>query len=299
MLIVVVAVMNYCGIRVSATIQLGVAAVLAGLLAAATMTALPHADLARLTPFAPFGWASVGTAAALLVWAFAGWEVVSSLSADYRDPGRDIPRATAVAVVVIGVLYLGVAFATVAVLGANPGPAPLSDLLAIGLGEWARPATTLVAVLLSVGAMNAYFAGSARLGAALGRDGSLPTWLAHGSTPGAVPRRALLVVTGGSLGTLLVIAVLGARPESTLLLFTGAFTTVYVVGTAAALRVLPRGSAAWRCAEVSFVATLGLLGLTGRHMFASLLIAAGALAWTALTSRAAEPAVGCPAGSTP
>ena len=112
-LIVLVAAMNYAGIRVSATVQLGVAAVLAALLAVATLAALPHAQLDRLTPFAPFGWASVGTAAALLVWAFAGWEVVSSLSADYRDPARDIPRATAVAVVVIGVLYLGVAFATV------------------------------------------------------------------------------------------------------------------------------------------------------------------------------------------
>ncbi len=298
-LIVLVAAMNYAGIRVSATVQLGVAAVLAALLAVATLAALPHAQLDRLTPFAPFGWASVGTAAALLVWAFAGWEVVSSLSADYRDPARDIPRATAVAVVVIGLLYLGVAFATVTVLGADAGPAPLSDLLAIGLGEWARPVTTGVAVLLSVGAMNAYFAGSARLGAALGRDGSLPAWFAHGSAPGAVPRRALLVVTAGSLGTLLVIAVLGARLESTLLLVTGAFTTVYVVGTAAALRLLPRGGAAWRCALVSFVATLALLALTGRHMVASLLLAVGALAWSALRTRAAEPAAGCPAGSTP
>ena len=40
-----------------------------------SLAALPHAELDRLTPFAPFGWAAVGTAAALLVWAFAGWEV--------------------------------------------------------------------------------------------------------------------------------------------------------------------------------------------------------------------------------
>ena len=80
----------------------------------------------------------------------------------------------------IGLLYLGIAFTTVTVLGADAGPAPLSDLLALGLGEWARPVTTVVAVLLSVGAMNAYFAGTARLGAALARDGSLPAWLAHG-----------------------------------------------------------------------------------------------------------------------
>ena len=170
----------------------------------------------------------------------------------------------------IGVLYLGIAFTTVTVLGADPGAAPLSDLLALGLGEWARPATTVIAVLLSVGAMNAYFAGTARLGAALARDGSLPGWLAEGSAPGAVPRRALLVVTAGSLTTLTVIGVVGARLESTLLVVTGAFTLVYVVGTAAALRLLPRGTAAWRCAAVSFVATLALLVLTGRHILVTL-----------------------------
>ncbi len=218
------------------------------------------------------------------MWAFAGWEAVTSLSGDYRDPGRDIPRATAVAVAVIAVLYLGIAFTTVTAL-ADPGPAPLSDLLALGFGEWARPVTTVIAVLLSVGAMNAYFAGSARLGAALARDGSLPGWLAEGSAPGAVPRRSLLVVTGGALTTLTVIGISGARLESTLLVVTGAFTLVYVVGTAAALRLLPRRSAAWRCAAVSFVATLGLLVLTGRHLLVSLAIAAGALVWTQLAER--------------
>jgi amino acid efflux transporter len=105
-----------------------------------------------------------------------------------------------------------------------------------------------------------------------------------------VPRRALLVVTAGSLGTLLVVGVTGAPLESTLLMVTGAFTTVYVVGTAAALRLLPRATGGWRCAVVSLFATLGLLLLTGRHMLVSLLIAVGALGWTGLTRRASEPA---------
>ena len=100
-----------------------------------------------------------------------------------------------------------IAYATVAVLGSNPGEAPLSDLLVLGFGEWARPVTAVVAVLLSVGAINAYFAGGARLGAALARDGSLPTWLARGSTAGEVPRRSLVVVALGGLTSLGVITI--------------------------------------------------------------------------------------------
>jgi len=78
------------------------------------------------------------------------------------------------------------------------------------------------------------------------------------------------------------VAAAGLRLESALLLVTGAFTLVYVVGTAAAVRLLPRGTWVRRCAVVSFVATLGLLWMTGTHLFAALVIAFAALAWSAI-----------------
>ena len=132
--------MNYFGIRVSASAAADDRSDPRAALAVASVVSLPHADFGNLTPFAPFGWAAVGSAAALLVWAFAGWEAVSSLSADYRHPARDIPRATTIAVGLIAMLYLGIAFATVAVLGPDAGRAPLSDLLVLGLRR-GRPAS--------------------------------------------------------------------------------------------------------------------------------------------------------------
>ena len=289
LLIVAVAVMNWFGIRVSGRVQLVIAGTLAVLLLVATLVSLPHAQAANLTPFAPHGWAAIGTAAALLIWAFAGWEVVTSLSSEYRDPARDIGRATVVALTVMGVMYLGVAVATVTVLGEGASKAPLSDLLALGFGEPARGVTTVVAVLLTLGAMNAYFAGSARLGAALGRDGSLPAWFARCGSAGQVPRRSLLVVTGGALATLLGVALTGVALERTMLLVTGAFAIVYVVGTAAALRLLPRGTWAHRGAVVAFVSSLALLGLTARYLVPQLLVAVVAIVWLA-RARASAPA---------
>jgi amino acid efflux transporter len=292
-IIALVAAMNWFGLRVSGRVQLVIAFVLGGLLLAATLVSLPHAELGNLTPFAPHGWLAVGSAAALLVWAFAGWEAVTSLSGEYRNPARDIGRATGIAIAVISLLYLGIAFATVAVLGDNPGKAPLSDLLVLGFGDAARPVTTVVAVLLSVGAINAYFAGGARLGAALARDGSLPLWLARGSTAGEVPRRSLSVVALGGLTSLAVITVGDLSLNAPLLMTTGAFALVYAVGTAAAVRLLPRG---WvrRGAGVGFVATLGLLALTGTHLLGPALIGAGALAWTTF-HRAPKPIAQAPA----
>ena len=284
-LIAVVVGLNWFGIRISGRLQLVIAGALALLLAISTLVALPHVDLANLRPFVPYGWGAVGAAAALLVWAFAGWEAVASLSGEYANPEREIRIVTAAALVVIGVLYLGVAFAVVAVLGPNPSNAPLSDLLALGFGPRARPVTTIVAVLLSLGAMNAYLASASRLGAALGRDGSLPSWWA--GTHAGVPRRSLVVVATLATATLVVVGVSGLPLESTLLLVTGAFTLVYVIGTAAATKLLPRWSLVWWCAVVSLVATAILAILTGAHMGGAIAIAIGALLYTVATRRQA------------
>jgi amino acid efflux transporter len=71
-LMATVTVANLLGIQVSARLQLALAGLLAALLAVAAATSLPHARLSNLHPFAPHGWAAVGTAAGLLVWGSAG-----------------------------------------------------------------------------------------------------------------------------------------------------------------------------------------------------------------------------------
>ncbi len=282
-IIVLVTAMNWFGIKVSGGVQLAIAGAIAVLLAVAVVVALPHAELARLTPFAPHGWGSVGTAAAMLVWAFAGWEILSSLSADYRDPARDIRRATVIALVVVTVLYLGIAFATVAALESTSGAAPLADLLVLGFGEPARPVTAVVAVLLTIGAINAYFAGGSRLGASLAREGGLPRVLAAPASE--IPRRSLLAICAVALGTLAVTWVAGASTDAALLMASGTFSLLYVVGAAAALRLLPRGGRSWWAAVCSLVAALILLGLTGAHLLGPLVCGGAGLAWSLVMSR--------------
>jgi amino acid efflux transporter len=190
-----------------------------------------------------------------------------------------VPRATVIAVVVVGVLYLAVAVTSVLVLGpALAGSrAPLADLLAAGVGGPVRIITAVVAVLLTLGAVNAYLAGASQLGAALARDGALPARLT------GTPRKSLAVVTVGGLAA----AALPVSLHIMLLLVTGCFTLVYVLGTAAALRLLPAG---WsrRGAAVAFVAVLGLLWLNGAPALLSLGFAAGAIVYQLVRTRSAK-----------
>ncbi|MGV4988764.1 APC family permease [Streptomyces sp. NRAIS4] len=280
-LLILVSVANGFGVTVSGRLQLALAVLLVALLLAAVVAALPHAHLRNLHPFAPHGWAAVGSAAALLVWSFAGWEAITHLAADFRRPARDLPRAAAVAVAVVGLLYLAVAVTSVLVLGpaAGTSDAPLAELLALGIGGTVHVLAAAAALLLTLGTMNAYFAGAAKLGAALGRDGALPAWLARGGSVGEVPRRSLAVVSGLSGLALAATAVVDVGPQPLVLLTTGSFVSVYALGTAAALRLLPRGSLPHRCALLALVAVAALLVMTGWYLLWPLVVTAGALCY--------------------
>jgi amino acid efflux transporter len=285
-ILVSVTVINWFGIEASARGQLVIAAVLATLLVVVIALALPHARSANLTPFAPHGAAGVGEAAGILLWAFVGWEIMASLSARYHSPGRDIAKAAAGALVVCSILYVGTAFCTVAVLGPDPGPAPLSDLLVIALGESARPTMTGVAVLLTLATINTYFAGAAELGASLARDGSLPASLALRSGPAGVPRRALGLVAMTGLTTTAAMAVLELDTDSTLLFATATFALVYLAGTAAAVRLLDGWSRL--AAGVAVVASAGLVAATGWRVLLPLTVGGLGVLWARSRSRAAQ-----------
>jgi amino acid efflux transporter len=286
---VVVTAANAVGLQVTGRLQFMLAGLLVVLLIVAVALSLPQASVDNLRPFAPHGWGAIGPAAALLVWSFAGWEAITHLAAEFRRPERDLPRATAAAVVVVGVLYLSVAFAIIAVLGpgAADSQAPLGELMARGLGGNARLLAAAAALLLTFGAMNAYYAGAAKLGAALGRDGALPAWLTRGSVAGEVPRRSLSVVSTLSFLALFAVVAtrLGAQPL--VLLTTGCFVAVYAMGVAAAIRLLPRGSAVRLAAMAALAAVVLLLVMSGFYLVWPLLVAAAALLYLRLNRRAA------------
>lgn len=278
-LMLTVTLANALGLTVSGRLQLVLAALLVALLLAAVIASAPHAQTANLHPFAPHGWLAVFPAAALLVWSFAGWEAITHLAGEFRRPAHDLPLATGIAVVVVGVLYLGVAAASVMVLGPNAGTsgAPLAELLARGLGGKVQTLAAVAALLLTLGTMNAYFAGAAKLGAALGRDGALPSWLAQGSRAGDVPRCSLFTIAALAALALVITVIAGFGPKPLVLLTTGSFVTVYALGTAAALRLLPRKSWAHRGARVALVAVVGLCCATGWYLLWPLAITACAL----------------------
>jgi amino acid efflux transporter len=227
---------NAAGLRLSSGFQLGLSAVLVGVVAIAVGVALPTHATENWTPFAPHGWWAIGTAANILIWLFIGWEAMAQLAGDFRDPARELPRAMALAFAIITALYAGLAVATI-VTTASDSRVPLADLIAVGFGRAGRDATAVLAVALTMGTMNVYTGAAAKLAAALATDRALPAWFA-GDAHRSIPRRPLLAF-GSSAAVLLIGLAAGISSTSALIRATSAcFILVYVFALAAAVRML-------------------------------------------------------------
>ncbi|MGG7508960.1 APC family permease [Plantibacter sp. YIM 135249] len=256
---------NAFGLKLAGPVQLVLTGALVVLVVGVVLVSAPEVDTVQLRPFLPNGWSGVALAISLYVWAFAGWEAVTHIAGEFRNPRRTIPWATAIAVAVVGLAYLSLQFVTVTVLGERAGSSsvPLLDLVDASVPGAGRIAVTIVAVIVAVGVLNAYAGAFAKLGSALGRDGDLPRWFAKGSESGGIPRRALLLVGALALVYLSAVWVTGGGLEPFVLIHTSSMISVYALGVVAALRLLARWSAGWWMAVVSAVLVAGLLVLAG------------------------------------
>lgn len=147
------------------------------------------------------GTGAVVGAAALVFFAFIGFDEVTTLSEETRQPTRTVPLALLASLAISTVLYVAVAVTAVSVLGAEAlgtSERPLTDVLATALGD---PAGRLVAVIAIVSTTNttllALTAGS-RMVFGMARDGVLPHRLADTGGGGHAPLLGILACTVGA-----------------------------------------------------------------------------------------------------
>ncbi|MBB2968396.1 APC family permease [Leifsonia aquatica] len=255
------------GVRFAASVQLVLSGALVAVLVFVLAVAVPHGDTAHLQPLLPHGWAGVGLAMSLYIWAFAGWEAVAGIGGEFRDPRRDIPRATALALVIVSVAYLAIQTVTVLVLGdaASASEVPLLDLVTVSTGGGGGIVVAVIAAIVVTGVFNAYLAAFSKLGAAMGRDGDLPRWFGRGAENGAIARRGLLL-SAVVMAAYSVVVLASGDLQPFILVHTSIAAAVYGLGVAAAVVLLPRWSVGWWMAVLSCLFAAGLLVLAGWHL---------------------------------
>jgi amino acid efflux transporter len=243
------------GLRASAAAQLVLVSLLTVVVIVAAAGAAPSARAGNWTPFAPHGWLSVGSAAATLMFSFVGWEAVAPLTTRFADPRRQLPRVVAIALAVTTALYLGLAVATISVLGPRATTdVPLAGLLGHAVGAVGPDVAAVAAIVLTLGATNAYINGAAAMA------GQLAHAAAGGRASGPVLRLLAAITATG----LLLIILYGLRIVSTTALVavpTALFLAVYLAAMAAAARVL-RGPVRLAALPAALAVTV-MLGFCG------------------------------------
>ena len=256
---------NYRGIVVSSRVQLAVIIATVGLLVTAVVASAPSINPVNFTPFFPNGLVPIGVSAALIFWSYLGYENVSNVAEEFKNPKKDFQRSILFSVVVIGLLYTSVAIATIGTraYAAGGSVAPFAAILSNALGIYGAIGTAILAVIIIFGTMNAYTTGISRVIYATAKDRGLPRLLDRVNSKTRVPDRALMLLLGLSWITLLLFYVFNVPLETELLIPSGAAILVYIIGSSSGIKLLKVKGAKKLYPWISLAISIVMLSFVG------------------------------------
>ena len=137
----------------------------------------------HFSDFAPNGFDGIESAAALIFFAYIGFDAVSTASEECREPKRDPPIAIVGSLVIATVIYILVAIAAVGALPADQlagQDAPLAVALSEGAGiGWGADIVTFGALVAISSVVLTMLFGETRVAFSMSRDGLIPERLAR------------------------------------------------------------------------------------------------------------------------
>ena len=140
-----------------------------------------YVDPKNWTPFAPNGFAGISSAAAIIFFAYIGFDAVSTAAEESKNPQRHLPIAILASLTVCTVLYVAVALV---LTGLTPwtklGTAePLATALVERGLPWVAGIIAVGALLANTSVLIPFQVGQPRIFFAMARDGLLPAWAAR------------------------------------------------------------------------------------------------------------------------
>ena len=200
-IIAVVAGLLSLGTRESARINTVLVVLKIATLGLFVAVALPHFDASHLHPFAPYGYGStageggvkygVMGAAAIIFFAFYGFDAISTAAEEAKNPERDLAIAIVGSMLACTIIYMVVAAAAIGaapftVFGKSAEPLALI-LRQLGQGGVATVVAAAAAVALPTVILG-FLYGQSRIFLVMARDGFLPASLARVSARGTPVR---------------------------------------------------------------------------------------------------------------
>lgn len=275
-------------------VQLAAVASIIALLLATVIASAFYVRASDFTPFLPDGFLPVGTAAALIFWSYLGYENVSNVAEEFESPQRDFKRSIVLSALVVSGLYLSVSIVTIGTNAYKSGGniAPFAVMLSHVVGAYGASGTAILAVFIIFSTINAYTVGMSRVFYAVSKDGGFPRVLDHIHPKTKVPDRALIALFLPMIPSFAVYYFLNVNLETALLVPSGAAILVYVIGSAAGVKILGNRSEDSRRIPLpptlSLAMSLLVLPFVGWPILFSVIVCFAAFLFASLSSRFAS-----------
>lgn len=186
-IIFVVAGLLVLGTRESAWVNSALVVLKIAALILFLVIALPAFDIAHFTPFAPYGWGSTPTqtgtntgimaAAAVMFFAFYGFDAVSTAAEETKNPGRDLAIGIVGSMLICTLLYMAVGAAAIGAMDFR-GFAASGEPIALIVRSLNQPeAAAVIGAVASIAiptVILAFLYGQTRIFYVMARDGLLP-----------------------------------------------------------------------------------------------------------------------------
>jgi len=132
----------------------------------------------------------------LVMFTYGGWNDMSFVATEIKNPAKNIPRALVLGVCMVSVIYLLINIAMLMALGHTglaSSDTPASDMLKVTIGSDAEKIMALLICITALGAVNGMMFTSARIYHALGNQVPAFAWLGKWNSRLQVPARSLVV----------------------------------------------------------------------------------------------------------
>ncbi|MDP4089697.1 MAG: amino acid permease [Bacillota bacterium] len=222
-----------------------------------------HVNPVNWHPFMPYGWGGVFQGAAVIFFAYIGFDAVSTAAEEVKNPQKDLPRGIIASLVICTVLYIIVSAILTGIVPyakfAETSAPVAFALQQIGI-TWGSALVSVGAVCGITSVLLVMMFGQTRVFFAMSRDGLLPKVFGEVNQKTGTPVKSTLLVT-------VVTAVLaGFTPISAVAELTNIGTLAAFVIVSAAVIVLRRRrpdlNRPFKCPWVPLLPALSIIACT-------------------------------------
>lgn len=276
-IVAIVTVVLVIGIRESARFNATMVLIKVGAVLFVIFAGIGYVDTANWSPFLPYGWSGVLTAAGIIFFAYIGFDSISTHAEEARNPQRDVPIGILTSLGICTLLYVAVALVVTGMI-----PYPQIPLDAPIAGVFQKKGLQAASIIITIGALTGITSvllvmllSQPRVLLAMARDGLLPPGFFGAVHPRFRTPHKSTILTGivaAATGSLFPLEALGHMVSiGTLFAFVVVCAAVWIMRF-----THPNAPRPFRVASMNLVAPLGII------LCLSMMVSLGWINWVRL-----------------